>query len=111
MRTVTFTLFERLILSPIELQTALKPALIAAVIIFILSGIGPSVFSITSAWARGTTAVLALATGMFSGAVITPALLPYIPVKEFSLKGIIAGLGTALIFIFAFQSKIRAHTN
>jgi len=104
MRTVTFTLFERLILSPIELQTALKPALFAAVIIFFLSGIGPSVFSITNAWSRGATAVIALAVGMFSGAVITPALLPFIPVKEFALKGIIAGLGTALLFIFAFPA-------
>jgi len=104
MRTVTFTLSERLILSPIELQTALKPALIAAVIIFFLSGIGPGVFSITNAWARGATAVLALAVGIFSGAVITPALLPFIPVKEFALKGIIAGFGTALLFIFIFPA-------
>ena len=106
MRTVTFDLLERLILSPIELQTALKPALIAAVIIFFLSGIGPSVFSITNAWTRGVTAVLALAAGMFAGAVITPALLPFIPVKEFSLKGIIVGLGTALLFIFVIPAAI-----
>jgi hypothetical protein len=104
MRTVTFTLFERLILSPIELQTALKPALIAAVVIFFLSGIGPGVFSIADAWTRGGTAVLALVAGIVSGAVITPALLPFIPAKEFALKGIIAGLGTALIFMIAFPA-------
>ncbi len=102
MRTVTFTLSERLILSPVELQTALKPALISALIILILSGVGPEVFSLANAWTRGVTAVLALAAGMFSGAVITPALLPFIPVREFALKGIIAGLITALLFIFAF---------
>ena len=104
MRTVTFTLFERLVLSPIELQTALKPALIAALIIFFLSGIGPDVFSIAKAWTRGAAAVLALALGVLSGAVITPALLPFIPVREFALKGIIAGFGTALLFIFAFPA-------
>ena len=101
MRTVTFTMAERLILSPIELQIALKPALIACVAIIILSGIGPGVFSVGSAWTRGVIAILALAAGMFSGAVITPALLPYIPVKEFALKGIITGLGTSLFFMVA----------
>ena len=101
MRTVTFSLMERLILSPIELQTALKPALISAVIIFVLSGIGPGVFSAASAWTRGVTAVFALAAGMFSGAVITPALLPFIPVREFALKGIITGLITSLLFMVA----------
>ncbi|MCG6909155.1 MAG: hypothetical protein LJE94_03405 [Deltaproteobacteria bacterium] len=102
MRMVTFTLFERLILSPIELQTALKPAMLSALAILILSGIGPGVFSITNAWTRGTTAVYALAAGIISGAVITPALLPFIPVKAFALKGIITGLVTAVFFIFAF---------
>jgi hypothetical protein len=41
---------------------------------------------------------------MFSGAVVTPALLPFIPVKEFALKGTIAGLGTALLFLFVFPA-------
>ena len=105
MRTVTFTFSERLILSPIELQTALKPALISALIVFILSGIGPGGFSVANAWTRGSIAVLALAAGMLSGAVLTPALLPIIPAREFALKGIIAGFGTALIFIFALNAE------
>ena len=104
MRTVTFTMSERLILSPIELQTALKPALISAVVIFLLSGIGPGVFSAASAWTRGVIAILALVAGMVSGAVITPALLPFIPVKAFALKGIITGIGTSLFFILALPA-------
>jgi hypothetical protein len=106
MRTVTFTMSERLILSPVELQTAFKPAVISALIIFILSGIGPGVFSIANAWTRGIVAVLALAAGMFSGAVITPALLPVIPVREFALKGTVTGFGTALLFIFMLNAEI-----
>ena len=106
MRTVTFTMMERLILSPIELQTALKPALISAVIIFMLSGIGPGVFSVASAWSRGAIAILALVIGIVSGAVLTPALLPFIPVREFSLKGIITGLGTSLVFLIALPAAV-----
>jgi len=109
MRMVTFTMYERLVLSPIELQTAFKPAVISALIIFILSGIGPGVFSIANAWTRGFIAVFALAAGIFSGAVITPALLPYIPVREFALKGLISGLGTALLFILVLDAEIVSY--
>lgn len=105
MRTVTFSLSERLILTPIELQTALKPALITALIIFLLSGIGPQIFSVTDAWKRGVIAVFALAAGMLAGAVITPALLPFIPVKEFALKGIITGFAGALLVVSVFLSS------
>lgn len=106
MRTVTFTMMERLILTPIELQTALKPALISAVILFMVSGIGPGVFSAASAWTRGAIAVLALVAGMVSGAVLTPALLPFIPAREFALKGIITGMGTALVFLTALPAAV-----
>jgi len=106
MRTVTFTMMERLILSPIELQTALKPALITAAIIFMLSGIGPGIFSAGSAWARGGIAILALIAGIVSGAVLTPALLPFIPVREFALKGIITGLGISLVFLIALPAAV-----
>ncbi len=47
MRAVTFDFFERLILTPVELQIVLKPALITAIILFILSGFGPGIFIIS----------------------------------------------------------------
>ncbi len=99
MRLVTFSFLERVVLIPVELQIVLKPVLITAVILFILSGIGPGVFSFSGAWSRGVTAFAALIMGVVSGAVMTPALLPYIPVKKFGLKGILAGSVTALIML------------
>ncbi|MCP4022008.1 MAG: hypothetical protein GY729_09220 [Desulfobacteraceae bacterium] len=101
MRMVTFTLKERLILTPIEIQMSLKPALIITIILFILSGVGPEIFSFSSAWQRGMISFFALLTGMIAGAVITPALLPFIPFRHFAAKGIIAGsiLGLAMIFL------------
>lgn len=95
MRDVTFTFAERLILTPVELQIALKPALITALVILVLSGIGPGLFSFSAAWNRGLTGLLAMGAGLVSGAVITPALLPHIPVREFALKGIITGIVAA----------------
>ena len=95
MREVTFDFKERLILAPVELQIALKPALISLIVLFFLSGIGPGIFSFSAAWHRGLAGAWALAAGMVSGAVITPALLPFIPVREFALKGIITGVAAA----------------
>ena len=99
MRAVTFSFVERVVLIPVEIQIVLKPALITALILFVLSGIGPGFFSFSGAWSRGLAAFAALIIGMISGAAITPALLPLIPVREFALKGIIAGSVTALVML------------
>ncbi|MCK5542394.1 MAG: hypothetical protein KAI40_06845 [Desulfobacterales bacterium] len=96
MRMVTFTFSERLILIPVELNMVMKPAFIVLAIILLLSGIGPGIFSFSVALSRGSIAAAALFIGVFTGAVITPALLPYIPFKAFAIKGIITGVVFAL---------------
>lgn len=99
MRQVTFTLYERFILTPVEVQITLKPALITALVLFILSGFGPGIFSLSGAVERGVVCVAALLTGIVSGAFITPVLLPFIPSRQFALKGIITGSVLALLFM------------
>ena len=99
MRTVTFSFVERIVLTPVELQIVLKPAMIAALVLLVISGIGPGVFSFSDAGSRGLAALAALILGIVSGAVITPALLPYIPVREFALKGGIIGSLAAFFMI------------
>ena len=97
MRQVTFTIYERFILTPVEIQIILKPALITAFVLLLLAGIGPGFFSFSSTLQRGGISILALAAGIFAGAFVTPVLLPYIPSRKFALKGIIAGSIFALI--------------
>lgn len=97
MRQVTFTMEERLVLTPVELQIVLKPALITAVILMVLSGLGPGFFSFSNALERGIPSLIALISGILSGAFITPVLLPFIPFRTFAVKGIIAG--SILIFL------------
>ena len=106
MRMVTFTFIERLTLTPVELNTVFKPALITSVVLILLSGFGPGIFSFSSAFGRGMFSVLALFVGIISGAVITPALLPYIPFKEFAAKGIITGAVFAALFFLSISSSI-----
>ena len=108
MRQTTFNIYERFILTPIELQITLKPALITAVILIIIAGIGPGVFSLAQIWERSIISIIALATGIISGAVITPILLPFIPPKKFALKGIITGTILSIPFLFFAISFINS---
>jgi hypothetical protein len=104
MRQVTFPFFERFVLTPVELHGALKRAGVAALVLFVLSGIGPGIFSFHGAWERGIISLSALVTGLISGAVLTPVLLPYIPSKKFAVKGILLGsLCTLLILPFMLK--------
>lgn len=108
MRQVTFSIYERFILTPVEIQTVIKPALITALALFILSGIGPGVFSFTGALKRGQASILALLAGIFAGAFVTPLLLPYIPSRKFALKGIIVGSIFALFAVLFSASVVNS---
>ncbi len=99
MREVTFTFIERLVLTPVELNLLVKPALLIAGALFLISGLGPGFFSFSNAWSRGLIAVFSFFAGIISGVIITPAFLPFIPFKEFAAKGIISGIVFALLSI------------
>ncbi len=100
MRTITFPLKDRAVLIPIEGVYAVKPFLIIAPVLFLLSGIGgPEGF-----WANtlnyGLFAVFALLSAIVSGAVLNPLLLPYLPGRAFSTKGFSIGFVVALILLY-----------
>jgi CO dehydrogenase/acetyl-CoA synthase delta subunit len=77
MRRVTFPLKDRAVLAPVELLQSMK-YLVPAIILLFLAG-GP--FS----------AFIALAT-VLGGTVLFPLLLPYLPTREFSSKGVVLGI-------------------
>ena len=106
MRQATFTIYERFILTPVEIQSILKPVLITALVLLIIAGIGPGIFSFAHIWERGIISILALVSGILSGAFITPVLLPFIPSREFALKGIIVGSIFSILFLIAVSSLI-----
>ena len=107
MRTVTFSLKERSVLIPLEICMLWKQLLLAFILIFVLSGISPAVFSFAAALDRGTILMLATLAAITSGAVITPLLLPWIPFRQFWLKGTLAGVFTALLFLFAGEPAVN----
>ena len=99
MRLVTFSLPERLVLTPVEITQAAKPLLLVLLFLFVLSGIGPGFFSWSNLWHRGLMAAVSVILGVLSGTVFTPLLLPWVPFRAFSLKGAITGLFFGLVLI------------
>ncbi len=84
MRKVKFTFVDRLVLTPLELITTLKTALIIFGVMFLLNSLNISNF--------GVNDVFALLGAIFAGTVLAPALLPFIPGRAFSFKGGLLGL-------------------
>lgn len=102
MRQLTFSLWERLVLVPVEVSLILKPSLWILAAIFILSGIGPHVFSLSAAWYRGISLAAAYGLGLVAGTIAVPALLPWLPWRSFYLKGLVPGLvfGLAAVWLW-----------
>lgn len=91
MRRKKFPLKERLELIPVELVHSLKWAGIIAAFFFVLGGLceqGP--FWVAAARAA-LGPVTALLGGITAGAILTPVLLPWLPGRAFTTKGLWAG--------------------
>ena len=91
MRSVTFTLTERLVLVPVEISLIWKLFALISLGLFAVSGIGPDLYSLSQALSRGVTAMGATVFAILAGAMITPVFLPWIPGRQFWWKGMIAG--------------------
>jgi len=100
MRRVTFSLFERMVLIPVELFMLIKSLWWLVPLLFLISGISPTIYSLDQAWSRGLILTVATAAAIISGAVLVPLLLPYLPGRSFALKGLVSGAlcGTALVW-------------
>ncbi len=98
MRRKTFDLGERTVLIPVELVGALRAAAIIMPILVLLGGLGGSQGYWHNALHFGGHAAAALLIAILAGAVLTPLLLPWLPGRAFSLKGLTVGLVAAFLF-------------
>jgi hypothetical protein len=106
MRQLTFTIGERVVLIPVELSLIVKPSLAILLAVFLLSGISPDIFSISAAWFRGLNGAIAYLLGVLAGAVIVPAFLPWLPTRQFYIKGILTGVVAGIVIILLLGSSI-----
>ncbi|MBM4312806.1 MAG: acetyl-CoA synthase subunit gamma [Deltaproteobacteria bacterium] len=100
MRIKTFPLRERAVLIPIELVETIKPTAIIAPVLFLLGGIGGPAGFWTNALHEGLFAVLAFLSAIVGGAVLHPLLLPYLPGRAFSEKGLVLGAVVAAAMLY-----------
>ncbi|MGE5237844.1 MAG: mercury methylation corrinoid protein HgcA [Chloroflexota bacterium] len=92
MRTVAFTLHDRLVLTPMEVVPAMKKFPIYAAAILIILGLSPSGILFKDAWAGGLPLLVLGLVAVLAGAFFTPLLLPFIPFRSFAMKGWLVGL-------------------
>jgi len=88
MRRVLFPFADRIVLAPMELVHAALPTAVAAVLLYLLAG---------------PVAALGALAAVLAGTVLFPALLPFIPTRDFSTKGLLLGGIVALPFAAALS--------
>jgi hypothetical protein len=91
MRQIRFGMVQRLILTPMELNQALRKFPLAALIILVIFGLQPAGVIFNNAWFEGWPYLILCLVAIVIGALITPLLLPFIPGRSFALKGWLTG--------------------
>ncbi len=92
MRTVRFNFPDRAKLIPNDFLYSMRYLLGALGLFAVLSGINGDGFSFQQMLPRSGEITRNVALGYFSGIVLTPLLLPFIPVRTFALKGALMGM-------------------
>jgi len=97
MSTVSFTILDRLVLTPMEINPTIKKYPWFAAGVLFLFGLQRDGILFSSAWSGGLPFLLLGLVAIIAGALITPALLPFIPFRSFAIKGWIAGFTTVFL--------------
>jgi hypothetical protein len=98
MREVRFTLWDRLVLTPMELVPALRTFGWFALAALLVAGLQPRGILFAEAVQRGRQYLLLGLVAAAAGSFFTPVLLTYVPFRAFTLKGATLGvLGVAAV--------------
>jgi acetyl-CoA decarbonylase/synthase complex subunit gamma len=95
MRVKEFPLRERAALAPMELVPALKYGLPAALVLWVLGGLGAAGGWWAGMQGPGLVMALGLLLSAAGASVLGPVLLPWLPGRAFAAKGLVLGLGLA----------------
>ena len=101
MRRVRFSLRDRLTVVPVEMMQAAKHLLLVAACFLLLAGLGRDGFSLDRVVGDGLASAVAFLAGGFGSLLLGAALLPYLPGRAFSVKGLWLGLVPAAAWAVA----------
>jgi len=107
MRTVRFRLADRLAVVPVELVVSAKYALIVAAVFSILAGWRSGGWAWSTFQTKGLAAAASALGGYVFAGIAVPGLLPWLPGRAFSIKGVFAGL-LAWLLLWALGPYNRA---
>jgi CO dehydrogenase/acetyl-CoA synthase delta subunit len=100
MRTVTFPFIDRLILTPMEINPAMKKYYpLYAMIMLALFGLQPGGIFFRDAFVGGLPFLVLGLISVLAGALLTPMLLPLIPFRSFAVKGWITGMLAVFLYM------------
>jgi hypothetical protein len=97
MRKVTFSFNDRIKLIPNDFIYGRYYLLAAMAVILLISAFDDRIFSLENLRENWLHSTINIFVAYFSGIVITPLLLPWIPGRRFSLKGFYVGILFAII--------------
>jgi len=92
MRTVKFTLWERMVLVPIEVLAIAKKSIIPLIAMAFIMGLQKQGIMFHQMWMLTAPIIIALCAAIGSGCVLHPLFLPIMPVRSFALQGLNLGL-------------------
>lgn len=105
MSAMKFTMLDRLILTPMEINPAMKKFPWVAAGILLVFGLQPSGLLFREAWSNGLPFQLLGLLSVLTGALVTPVLLPFVPFRSFAVKGWI--MGVLLVFVATRYAGLR----
>ena len=97
MRRVQFSLVDRLAVIPVELVMSAKYVMAVMVLLVALAGLGPDGYSFSRVIGIGLGSAALFAGTFVGGTVLAPALLPWLPGRALSLKGVWIGFAFLVI--------------
>ena len=103
MRKVTFGFYDRAKLIPVDVMYGKYRLLIAALILFVISGLDRRGILFGKMWETCLFPLTNIIGAYIAGIVLAPLFLPMIPFRAFALKGAFWGLVSTLIVNLLFQ--------
>lgn len=92
MRRIKFGIMDRLVLTPMEINPAMKKYPRFFLAVFIIFGLQREGIIFKAAFYDGMPFMAGGLIAVFTGAFLTPLLLPFVPFRSFAMKGLFAGL-------------------
>ena len=107
MRIIKFGVIDRLVLTPMEINPAMKKYPQFALAVLVIFGLTPEGIIFKNAFYDGMPFLLGGLFAVLTGAFMTPMLLPFVPFRSFALKGLLTGLAVFVPLSFSMADVFQ----